>query len=110
MNWEKAAKFIVRKIETQLRCLVGEVAFVSLTERQDKALASLVVAHRGSSQNMNIAYVKEIDRVVIMSHNPKVVILQGPSGRIEVIRELSETGLTVTSKAPIGGMFAQEPK
>ena len=107
MNWGESANRIVRKIETQLRCLVGEIAFVHLTERQDKFVAPLMRTHRASGQNMNVAYIEDLDKVVIMSHDPQVVILQGKNGRMEIVKELSEDGLSITSKAPIGGLFAQ---
>ena len=106
IEWGQRAKFILNRIETQIRCLMGEVAFVPITERQDKLLAPLIRAHHASDQNLNTTYSEELDCVVIMSHEPRCVALVSQNGRIEVIKEHSEYPLAIISDAPIGGLFA----
>ena len=104
MNWGQSARLILQRIETQIRCLVGDLRFIPLSERKDKILAPYIRSHRDSRQNLNIVYIEEMGKVVVMIHEPRCVALVDPSGRIEVIRDLSDRDLTITSNQPLGQM------
>ena len=104
MNWGQKAKWILQRLETQIRCLVGDLRFIDLTERTDKILAPYMRSHRASRQNLNIFFIEELNRVVVMIHDPQCVLLVDSSGRTEIVRQLSERQLEITSNHPIGQM------
>ena len=102
MNWGQKSRWIIQRLETQIRCLVGDLRFIHLSERTDKILASYIQSHRASRQNLKVAYLEELQRVVVMIHEPQCVFLVDSSGRIEIIRDLSEPKLAITINHPIG--------
>lgn len=89
-------KYCLARIETILRVLLGQVRFIDLSEEDEIVLLPFMRAHAVSSQETNVVYVEELNKVLVMCKgDPRVVFLISEDYTVEVLRDYSESGLAV---------------
>ena len=104
-------KYCLARIETILRVLLGQVRFVDLSEEDKIVLLPFMRAHAASSQETNIAYVEELDKVLVMSKgDPLVMFLVSEDLTVDVLREYSESGLAVRRVSQSATAVNGEPR
>ena len=104
-------RYILARIETILRVLLGQVRFVDLSEDDEIVLLPLMRAHAVSDQETNIAYVEELGKVLVMcKDDPRVVFLVSEDLTVEVLREYSESGLGVRRVSQSATAVNGEPR
>ena len=104
-------RYVLSRIETIVRVLLGQVRFVDLSEAEEIVLLPFLRAHVASSQETNIAYVEELGKVLVMcKEDPRVMFLVSEDHTVEVLREYSESGLGVRRVSQSATAVNGEPR
>lgn len=85
-KWSETTRRIYERLQGHIRVLLSDVRWVEWSEWEE-VLLPLIQTHAGSSQNMNVAFVEKIDKVVLMCDEPGFVALVDKDGVIEVLRD-----------------------